>query len=228
MVARRFVSSVVEVSKQLRQGHALGDRPVDCGAMCMPGLAEKVAQLVEEAVQQGAKVISAALLMAAIGWRRELMCAQVAALQFSCFTSRAGSSQVTQKAEPRIPCRHLAANPGRMSGNKQTCAGSDDITFHRYTLIVVQVLTGGKLMQQHEAGGQFYAPTVLVDVTTGMRIWREEVFGPVMVIVRCSSDDEAVRLANDCPFGLGSAVFSRSAARAASVGRRLEVRAAGG
>ena len=56
-----------------------------------------------------------------------------------------------------------------------------------------------------------------------MRIWKEEVFGPVMVIVKCGSDDEAVRLANDCPFGLGSAVFSRSAARARSIGARLEV-----
>ena len=54
--ARSFVSSVVEVAKQLRQGHALGGRPVDCGAMCMPGLAEKVGQLVEDAVHGGAKV----------------------------------------------------------------------------------------------------------------------------------------------------------------------------
>ncbi len=86
----------------------------------------------------------------------------------------------------------------------------------------VQVLIGGKLVRG-EAGGQFYAPTVLVGVTPGMRIWKEEVFGPVMVIVKCGSDDEAVRLANDCPFGLGSAVFSRSTARARSIGAHLEV-----
>ncbi len=86
----------------------------------------------------------------------------------------------------------------------------------------VQVLTGGKLISS-EVGGQFYAPTVLAGVAPGMRIWKEEVFGPVMVIVKCSSDDEAVRLANDCPFGLGSAVFSCSAARARSIGTRLEV-----
>ena len=46
----------MEVAKQLRQGHALGGTPVDCGAMCMPGLAEKVAELVDEAVQKGAQV----------------------------------------------------------------------------------------------------------------------------------------------------------------------------
>ncbi len=81
---------------------------------------------------------------------------------------------------------------------------------------------GGHLVA-HESGGQFYAPTVLVNVTPAMRIWREEVFGPVMVIVRFSNDDEAVRLANDCPFGLGSAVFSRSQRRANDIGRRLQV-----
>lgn len=86
----------------------------------------------------------------------------------------------------------------------------------------LQVLAGGKLIID-EAGGQFYAPTVLTGVAPGMRIWREEVFGPVMAIVKVGSDDEAVRLANDCPFGLGSAVFSRSAAHARAIGQRLEV-----
>ena len=86
----------------------------------------------------------------------------------------------------------------------------------------LQVLVGGKLTTD-KAGGQFYAPTVLVGVKPSMRIWKEEVFGPVMVIVECGSDEEAVSMANDCPFGLGSAVFSRSPARARSIGTRLEV-----
>ena len=54
---------------------------------------------------------------------------------------------------------------------------------------------------------QFYPPTVLVGVTHEMRIMREEVFGPVLAIVKIHSDDEAVALANDCDFGLGSNVF---------------------
>ena len=52
----RFVDAAVGVARRLRQGPALGDVPVDCGAMCMPGLADKVAHLVEEAVADGAKV----------------------------------------------------------------------------------------------------------------------------------------------------------------------------
>lgn len=51
-----FVARVTAVAKQLRQGPALGDGMVDCGAMCMPGLAEKVHGLVQDAVAHGAKV----------------------------------------------------------------------------------------------------------------------------------------------------------------------------
>ncbi len=51
-----FVSRVVAIATQLRQGPALGEGMVDCGAMCMPGLAEKVHGLVQDAVQHGAKV----------------------------------------------------------------------------------------------------------------------------------------------------------------------------
>ena len=53
-VYEAFLSAVTEAAKQLRQGPALGEQPVDCGAMCMPGLAEKVASLVDEAVADGA------------------------------------------------------------------------------------------------------------------------------------------------------------------------------
>ena len=51
-----FVNQVAEVTKRMRQGPALGGGTIDCGAMCMPGLAEKVADLVGDAVQHGAKV----------------------------------------------------------------------------------------------------------------------------------------------------------------------------
>lgn len=51
-----FVNQVAQVTKRMRQGPALGGGTIDCGAMCMPGLAEKVADLVGDAVQHGAKV----------------------------------------------------------------------------------------------------------------------------------------------------------------------------
>ena len=54
-----FVQQVVETTAKMRQGPAVGGGAVDCGAMCMPGLAEKVAELVHDAVQHGAKVSNA-------------------------------------------------------------------------------------------------------------------------------------------------------------------------
>ena len=82
------------------------------------------------------------------------------------------------------------------------------------------VKVGGKINPDPTAG-QFYPPTVIVGVTHDMRIMREEVFGPVLAVVKIASDEEAVRLANDCDFGLGSNVFG-SRARALKVGAQLE------
>ena len=56
-----------------------------------------------------------------------------------------------------------------------------------------------------------------------MRIAQEEVFGPIFVILRARDDDEAVRIANSCPYGLGSSVFSRNTKRAERIMARLRV-----
>jgi acyl-CoA reductase-like NAD-dependent aldehyde dehydrogenase len=61
--------------------------------------------------------------------------------------------------------------------------------------------------------GRFIEPIVLVDVTPSMKVMREESFGPVLPIMRVSSAEEAVRLANDSNYGLGSAVFAREGAQ---------------
>jgi acyl-CoA reductase-like NAD-dependent aldehyde dehydrogenase len=139
-----FVRRAAEATAALRQGPASGPTPVDCGAMCMPGAAEAVQQLVDDAVRKGAKVMA------------------------------------------------------------------------------------GGVLPPKAAGGQFYPPTVLTGVTPAMRIWQEEVFGPVMAVVKFSGDDEAVAIANDCPFGLGSSVFSGSRRRARAIAAQLEVCVWGG
>jgi acyl-CoA reductase-like NAD-dependent aldehyde dehydrogenase len=84
-----------------------------------------------------------------------------------------------------------------------------------------RVLAGGA-PNAAAGAGQFYPPTVVTGVTRDMAIWHEEVFGPVMVVVPFDSDDEAVALANDCEFGLGSSVFSGSTRRARAIAARLE------
>ncbi len=68
-----------------------------------------------------------------------------------------------------------------------------------------KVLTGGHIP---EGEGAFYPPTVVVNVTPGMPAYHEELFGPVAVLYRVSSEEEAIMIANDTVFGLGAGVFT--------------------
>ncbi|HWZ78541.1 MAG TPA: aldehyde dehydrogenase family protein, partial [Candidatus Sulfotelmatobacter sp.] len=70
-----------------------------------------------------------------------------------------------------------------------------------------RVLTGGARLP--ELGPNYYAPTVLADVTHDMRIMREETFGPVLPVMACDDVDEAVHLANDSEYGLAASVWTR-------------------
>ncbi len=83
-----------------------------------------------------------------------------------------------------------------------------------------RVLTGGR--RNTRLPGTYFEPTVLVDVTHDMRITQEEQFGPVMVVMRVASEQEAVRLANDCPYGLGSSVFTRDRARGERIAASID------
>jgi acyl-CoA reductase-like NAD-dependent aldehyde dehydrogenase len=86
-----------------------------------------------------------------------------------------------------------------------------------------RVLTGGNEVQ---GAGRFFEPTVLVDVDHTMKIMTEETFGPTLPIMKVHDTEEAVRLANDSPYGLGASVFSRDTARGEEVARRIEAGAA--
>src|SRR3984957_18375740 len=82
-----------------------------------------------------------------------------------------------------------------------------------------RVLVGGKRLP--ELGENFYAPTVLADVTHDMRIMREETFGPVLPIMAFEDDDEAVRLANDSEYGLAASVWTPDSKRGERIARRI-------
>lgn len=83
-----------------------------------------------------------------------------------------------------------------------------------------RILTGGKRMTS--IGPNFYAPTVLVDVTHDMLIMREESFGPVLPIMAFDSDEEAVTLANDSEYGLAASVWTRDRLRGEKIARRIK------
>ncbi|CAM9444886.1 unnamed protein product [Chrysoparadoxa australica] len=138
-IYEEFCEKALAIVKQLRQGHALGEASVDCGAMVMPAQLDLVKSLVDDAVASGAKLL--------IGGKRN----------------------ATLK------------------------------------------------------GGLFFEPTILADVTPDMRIAQEEVFGPVMCILKVpdDSDEKLLEMANASAYGLGSSVFSGNQARAIRIGYGL-------
>lgn len=81
-----------------------------------------------------------------------------------------------------------------------------------------KVLTGGKRAES----GLFFEPTVLVDVDHSMLCMTEETFGPTLPIMKVANEEEALRFANDSPYGLSSSVWTTDRARADRVARRLE------
>jgi succinate-semialdehyde dehydrogenase/glutarate-semialdehyde dehydrogenase len=81
------------------------------------------------------------------------------------------------------------------------------------------VLTGGR---RHPAGDLFYTPTVLTDATDAMDLAHEEIFGPVAALIRFSTEDEALRIANRSPFGLAAYFYSRDPGRIRRVSEGLE------
>lgn len=82
-----------------------------------------------------------------------------------------------------------------------------------------KVLTGG---HRHARGGNFFEPTILVDVPHEAVIFNEETFAPVAPLFRFRTEEEAIRLANDTPFGLAAYFYSRDVGRIFRVAEALE------
>ncbi len=81
------------------------------------------------------------------------------------------------------------------------------------------VISGGK--RRPDLGPLFFEPTILVNVNHDMRVMREETFGPLIPIMRVQDANEAIRLANDSPYGLSGSIFSNNLRRAEQLATRM-------
>ena len=81
-----------------------------------------------------------------------------------------------------------------------------------------KIVSGGR----HLEGGAYYLPTLITDVTRDMRVWSEEVFGPVLPVVSFKTEEEAISMANDTEYGLGSQLFTKDPERIARVSHELK------
>jgi succinate-semialdehyde dehydrogenase/glutarate-semialdehyde dehydrogenase len=93
------------------------------------------------------------------------------------------------------------------------------------TLVQASVAAGARVALgggAHDLGGCFYQPTILTEVTSEMAVFRNEIFGPVAPVVRFSTEEEVIAMANDTEFGLASYFYTRDIGRVWRVAEALE------
>ena len=85
----------------------------------------------------------------------------------------------------------------------------------------VKVVIGGK-RPQGLSGGAFYEPTILTNISKKMKVWNEEVFGPILPVVSFDTEEEAIRMANDTQYGLGSYIYTNNKDTALRVASQID------
>jgi len=112
---------------------------------------------------------------------------------------------------------NVFVGPMSSAGQKQTVLDYIDQAISDGARLV----TGGTDMPAGLSSGSYVLPTVFADVTNDMTIAQEEVFGPVLVMIKYSTMDEAIEIANDTPYGLASAVWAGDKDKATAIARRI-------
>ncbi len=126
---------------------------------------------------------------------------------------RAKVEEVRQGADGNT----YSAEVGAMTSPAQTEIVSDHVEDARAA--GARILTGGKRKQ---GPGDWYEPTLIADVDHSMKVMREETFGPVIPVMKVKDVEEAITLANDSNYGLGSSVFAGDSEEGERIARRIE------
>lgn len=82
-----------------------------------------------------------------------------------------------------------------------------------------KVYTGGK---RHEGKGFFFEPTVLTGVTPEMRVYQEEIFGPIVPVLSFNDQDDIVKMANDTCYGLAAYIYTNDLTKAMNLSREID------
>ena len=126
-------------------------------------------------------------------------------------------ARVADELSERIAERVRSLQPGALISARQR--------EHVLGLYESAVAEGGRALAGGggvDRPGFYVEPSVFVDTTNEMRINREEIFGPAVAVIRVDDADEAVRIANDTPYGLAAAIWTRDASRATAIARALD------
>jgi len=83
-----------------------------------------------------------------------------------------------------------------------------------------RVITGGRRPKYLK--GAYYLPTILTNIKKNMRVWKEETFGPVLVVMPFKTEKEAIKLANDTKYGLGAQIYTKDKKRALRIASKIE------
>ena len=112
---------------------------------------------------------------------------------------------------------HYTSELGAMTSPAQTEIVSSHVEDAREA--GARILTGGK---RKDGPGEWYEPTLIADADHSMRVMREETFGPVIPVMKVKDVEEAIELANDTKYGLGSSVFAGDAEEGERIARRID------
>lgn len=149
---------------------------------------------------------------------------QVCSAGTRCLVERSIHDELVAAMAEAVEQLEVGSGPGAQLGPMITQAQRDKVLeYHRVAASEgARTAVGGPDAGPLPDAGWFVAPTIYTDVSPGMRIAQEEIFGPLLCVLPFDDEEEAVRIANDTDFGLAAGIWTVDLARAHRVAARLE------